>query len=133
AASTAAWSRITRASELGLLCFCAKKPASVMTILLVLRRRCRIRPVRTMIHYIVMLYHTLNAGRRAQPRRRLLAADQRQQHRHFRAAVAPGQRPPQRLEQRLAAALGLEALDQLRPGRLAPVERLRRRGRAGEK
>ena len=58
-----------------------------------------------MIHYIVMLYYTINAGAARSRAHRLLAPDQRQQHRHFRAAVAAGQRAAQRLEQGLAAAL----------------------------
>src|SRR4051812_9976153 len=86
-----------------------------------------------MILYIVMLYYILNAGSFPQPRHRLLAPDQRQQHGHFRTAVAAGQRLAQRMEQGLAAALGLEPGDELRPGRLAPVDLTGRPGRQPEK
>src|SRR5690242_8644796 len=92
AAIRPAWSRTTKARLVGLRCFCAKKPVSGMTILLVLADSMSAEDNDTLSRHVILY---LNSRCFPKPRHRLLAPDQGQQHRHFRAAVAPRQRQAQ--------------------------------------
>ena len=74
------------------------------------------------------------SGRGAKPGDGFDAAYQGKQSGHFRTALAPGERAPERQEERLAAAPAPlpQRSRQLPPGLCGPVDRIGDLGRGGE-